>query len=198
MLVERAEDDRYHLAVGAFEVIGKIRKPVEPLLELNIGLAPVLEDLGSHFPAGIVPRISPCERVVDMHAGCQDHSPVVCLHHAFASELICSNGRRVVMTVIHDFSKIETVDRRIVAADCLGVRAAFNTIPVTPVHQIVMMSEHPTCLLDSPEIGIQGLGLVGGVLVHHAQCHRTGGFTAFGKPGLRLAACAEGQSQRHN
>ena len=133
-----------------------------------------------------------------MHAGCQDHSPVICLHHAFASELICRNGRRVVMTVIHDFSKIETIDRRIVAADSLGVRAAFGSVPVTPVHQIVMMPEHPTCLLDSPEIGIQGLGLVGGILVHHAQCHRTCGFTAFGKPRLRLAACAEGQSQRHN
>ena len=198
MLVERTENDRYHLAVGAFEVVGKIRKPVEPLLELDIGLAPVLEDLGSHFHAGIVPRISSCERVVDMHAGRQDHSPVICLHHAFASELICSNGRRVVMTVIHDFRKIETVDCRIVAADSLGVRAAFGSVPVTPVHQIVMMPEHPSGLLDSPEIGIQCLGLVGGILVHHAQCHRPCRFTAFGKPGLRLAACAEGQSQRHN
>ena len=189
--MERADDDGDRVAVGPLQGLGNGGELVQPAVELELRGAAAFQDFGRHVLVGIVPGVPAGERIVQVHAGNNDHAPVVGLFHQF-------DAQRVVVhfgcgTLVHQTRQVQGIDAGIVAADVLGVGTAFGSVPLPAIHEVVVVAEHPALLPQGPEVGIEGLGFGGGVGIGQAEDYRL----VLGRIGIGLFVVAAPQ-ERHD
>ena len=119
--------------------------------------------------AGVVPGVAAREGIVQVHAGHDDHAAVIGFLDGPEFRRIFVQGLERNFAPVHEGGDIHRVDGRIVTADIFRVRSAFRVLPLAPVQQVVLVSEHPSLLPDGPQVGIEGFGGGGGVRIGQSQ-----------------------------
>ena len=172
MLMERTEDDGNLLPVAALEALGQVGQVVQPGFEQDVGLAAAFQDFRRDLIAGIVPGIPAGERVVQVHAGHDHHAAIIGLLDRTQLDGILIQRLESDLAAVHEGRHVHREHAGIVPTHVLGVGAALYILPFTPVDEVVLVAEDPPLLPDGPQVGIEGLGLKGGIGIGQGERHR--------------------------